>query len=617
MLIATKTRNLQDQIYLKDLPRLRRSIDFRATLLKGRENYVCRSRLAEAAEGAEMFATDSYYRSLRYLDKFDRLHRTGDLEAAESFLARYGAKGRQAIGDARALDDICTSMHRYQCRYYRAISEAEKSQVIVANHHLALLWPEWFPDIDRVVIDEAHMLEDSASDVYGSAFSTAFLFSRLARLSGRRARAKTILGSFLSKDYAEFELGAIADRAAKIRRMSSSFDGATADFLGTAGTGRRRIKDSELSAASWLTLVDTARALATALRRLSVDLEKVVDNLDSVERLKPLSERLQRAAENFLALREEIEAIFVTDGVPGTVLWYECRVHEPSGRVTFRRTPLDIGPAIREYLYDRFRSVVLTSATMQSCGSFSFLEKRLGIVIPSQPRTEEEIDPFDDSSSERIPRYIDPVSAGHPFDYPSCVLLCLLRTSAPLDEPSLASVIFSIASITRGRMLALFTNKARMLSVADLLSKSGLHVLAQHRDGGRHELMKALRETPGTVLLGTRSFWEGVDVPGENLSIVVMEKIPFTSPGEPIYDARCEILGSKWFMEYALPSALLTLRQGFGRLIRTEYDRGVVVILDPGKRSYLAHIRRTLPDCTTVEGGEPEIFPAIGKFFAS
>lgn len=623
VLIATRTKNLQDQIFLQDLPRLARSMDFSFALLKGRENYICRDRLAEALDRNELFAKSLRGRALTYLDKFDKLHPTGELEVASDFLRRYGEDGWRARDDVRATDDTCTSDHRLLCRHYRSIAAAEHADVIVANHHLALLWPETYPEVDRIVVDEAHAFEDAATDVYGAHFTPGFLLSRIWRLHARSRRNFGTLGRLSKRDWAEFEADAVVDRIEDVRTWIAHFNTAAQTFMLRFNSGRVRVADDVLAGTDWKYLAETANALAASVAHLAATLQSLFQSLEDIERLRPTAERLQKSSLAFCELSGTISTIFRSECAPQHVLWSET---SRTGNPIFHLTPIDLGPMLRQHLYSRFRSVLLTSATLRIQDKFEYLSERLGL----KPR-DESTAPIPDDGAIAAPmldlplhpeRVFPPVSVGHPFDYASSVLLCLLREAAEPGEDRfapnvLARRIEAIARASGGRMLVLFTNRSRMLAVSRLLDLEGLDVITQDQDGSRHELARRLRTHPRTVLLGTRSFWEGVDVPGENLSVVVIEKIPFDWPVDPVFEARRQALGDRGFAGYALPRALLALRQGFGRLIRTERDRGVVVILDPGRKSYAAAIRSTLPECRTIEGAECDIVPRIAEFLDS
>jgi ATP-dependent DNA helicase DinG len=616
-------------------------MNFRFALLKGRENYICRDRLEEAGRNRDLFRETPYGRALKYLDRFDKAHHTGDLEAATRFLKRYGEDGERARSDVRATEDTCTSDHRDQCRHYRALAEAERAHVIVANHHLALLWPESFPEVHRLVIDEAHALEEAATDVYGLAFAAPAVRARLGRRFRRRRRPGGILARFDRKEWAEFGVDEIADSMEELQQTLGRFELDALRHASIEEKSRRRITDDELTTPIWDEVVNVALESASSMRRLASRVLVLQKHTAAIERFKILSERLQKNALGFIETADFAESIFRPEPVPGTVLWFDrsaARSANLSPRVLYRRSPIDVGPALRSHLYGRFSSVLLTSATLQVCGGFDFLEERLGLKTREEAPTSAESDeieiPIEEEEDEMTPVPVLPafekeaplleperihpaLTVGHPFDYANQVLLCLSTEPRAEDTIELAARVARIAEITRGRMLALFTNTLRMKAAAEHLFVEGVDVVCQYRDGSRHELARRLQTNPHTLLMGTRSFWEGVDVPGENLSVVVMEKIPFTSPGEPVYDARCEDLGSRWFRDYALPMALLTLRQGFGRLIRTEEDRGVVVLLDPGRPSYRGHIKRTLPDCRTIDGDEATILEGIRAFLAN
>lgn len=555
-------------------------------------------RLREGMLDQELFRWEPGVRALQYLEKFNKRHVTGELEAAKRFLQRYGHAGIRAINEVRATEETCTRDHRYLCRHYRALGEAERADVIIANHHLALLWPDSYPTVDRIVIDEAHTLEETATDVFGAAYSASMLHFRLRRLySAGRGVQKGILDKLPYRDFVEFEANRVVDRIDRVKTTVSHMEASITDFLEERKNKPARVRDDELTPA-WLNLCEAAEHVAVTVRRMARQLEQLADELATVERLTIPAEKLARSSEGFTAIRSSLEAIFQPTPVAETVLWLEHRNERP----IFRRAPIELGATFRTSLYSRYRSVTLTSATLQTGGSFDFLANRLGLSPEESPDSEE---------NSFLPRILDPVSVGHPFDYAEKTLLCLREPGD--DDPAL--FIEHLAQITHGRMLALYTNNARMLSAAEQLKSPDLSVLVQHRDGGRHDLVRSLIKNPDTVLFGTRSFWEGVDVPGEDLSIVVLEKVPFLPPDDPVYSARCEALGDKWFHKYALPLALLTLRQGFGRLIRTEKDRGVVVICNPGKKGYRKALLKSLPECPTVTGDDEAILKVVEEFF--
>ncbi|RMH58513.1 MAG: hypothetical protein D6679_04790 [Candidatus Hydrogenedentota bacterium] len=610
--MVTKTRNLQDQIFSRDLPRIAEFFQIRFVLLKGRENMICSRRLEEAALEDTLLSREPYFRALKYLKHFNEKHQTGDIEEALRFLRRYGNDGRRALEDVRATDDTCTPDHRYQCRHYQTIAAARRADVIVANHHLALLWPDYYPEVSRIVIDEAHSFEDAATDVLGLSFSPFFVTKRLRRLWNPRRRRLSLLGRVPDGMFRNDEgVAEILDAVESVRRAVDEWRAQAESFAGAFGGGRVWIREEILSSQNYDALREESLSLADRLGTLTRLLRRTAREWRTLPRLEDIAERMGRTADGFEALETEIEALFKTDPSEETVFWYESGSRSP----TFHRSPLHPGRLLRDNFYPRFKSVLFTSATLQTGGNFDYLLKRLGLAGEEPYLSEGEAAPF-----PRVALAVsEPVAVGHPFRYEEAALIGIYSDNEGARDPvNLAERIDRLATIRKGRLLALFTNKERMLETAEILDElSGgrYRVLSQYRDGGRHFLARKLRHDPGIVLLGSRSFWEGIDIPGEALEIVVLEKIPFRAPGDPLYDARCEALGDRWFREYALPEALLTLRQGFGRLIRTERDRGAVALLDPGKRSYLAAIRASLPPCRTIIGSEEEILEAMRLFF--
>jgi ATP-dependent DNA helicase DinG len=555
VLVSTGTKNLQEQIFFKDLPVLRDSLSvpFTATYMKGRGNYLCLHRFDAFKEGGTAqslgFTRDeSLY--VRLIESWRRETSTGDRSELEDlpedlpFWKDIAASSENCIG---------TECPQYQeCFVTRMRQRAAESDVVIVNHHLLCAdaavrqseYGEVIPTCHYAVVDEAHQLEDVATQYFGIAVSN-YRTDDLARDVDRA------VGAGLVSDREQAD--ALKDRAERVRDHARAFISALQmmrfDVPGVAGAESR----IRVGAAQMARVADAGAALAGAVQALEADV--ALTREASVDILAIGA----RAAE----LRKDLEFLLRADD-PGFVYYLEIR-----GRGVFlRASPIDVSAIVRDLLIDRMKGTVLTSATLTVDGSFEYVRGRLGI------RRAREI---------RLPSE---------FDYARQSILYLpKRMPDPRSREFAAAAareVIDIVKRTQGRAFVLFTSYANLREVQARAAGEIEYPILVQGSAPRSALLREFKATPNAVLLATSSFWQGVDVVGEALSCVIIDKLPFASPGDPITAARIEAInarGGTAFGEYQIPLAILALQQGLGRLLRHRQDRGVLAVLDPRLRS--------------------------------
>jgi ATP-dependent DNA helicase DinG len=567
VLVSTGTKNLQEQIFFKDLPVLRESlgVPFTATYMKGRGNYLCLHRFDAIRDGAGPI-TRSFGRAtpaltgftrtgdealyIRLIDEWRRKTTTGDRSEIEDlpedlpFWSEIAATSENCIG---------TECPQFQdCFVTRMRQRAAASDVVIVNHHLLCAdaavrqsdYGEVIPACSYAIVDEAHQLEDVATQYFGIAVSN-YRIDDLARDADRAIGAKLVA----DRQHAE----QMADDVQRVRGHARQFFDALqmlrVDISGSGGgETRMRVTGSRLS-----TVAGDGAALAGAIEALEADIALARDVPEDVLALG------RRAA----VLREEVRFLLRGDD-PGYVYYLEVR-----GRgVYLRASPIDVSAIVRELLLDRMRTTVLTSATLTVDGSFEYVRGRLGIGAAEELRLPSE------------------------FDYTRQAILYLPKgmpePRSPQFGQAAAREVAEILKRTRGRAFVLFTSYANLRLVETFLSREIAYPVLVQGSAPRSALLRDFKATPNAVLLATSSFWQGVDVVGEALSCVIIDKLPFAAPGDPITAARIEAINSRGgsaFGEYQIPLAILTLQQGLGRLLRHRQDRGVLAVLDPRLRT--------------------------------
>jgi ATP-dependent DNA helicase DinG len=555
VVISTATRTLQDQIVRKDVPRLQSAVgsDVVAAVLKGRSNYLCLWRLEpfRVAHG-DALRPAARTRLLRWADETT----SGDRAEHDALPEDHPVWERLTTTSETCLGGRCP--HYARCFVTRARGAAEAADLVVVNHHLYFgdaavraAGGTLLPEHDAVVFDEAHAVPEIAAQFFGAQVSTQRLAGFLADLDAALAAAP-----------ASFE-------AASGVRTAALGVGAAASHLFTA------LRGGAAPPRESTRLPFGAEALTPAIRDAHLELDAtlldVFDGLDGVEDAPGL-EALGLLRGRAGALRDDLERL-LEPSTPGWVFFRDLR---PPG-VSLSGQPIEPAEPLRRHVLPAANAVVFTSATLTVGGQFDYLRARLGL----------EGDEFEG-------RPVGTAVFESPFDYTTQARLYLPGGMPLPDAPDFTEVLVghvrALTTLTRGRAFVLFTSHRGLdaaytrLRADDAGDGPFPYPLFRQGDAPRTALIERFRETPGAVLLGTATFWEGVDVAGDALSLVIIDKLPFESPGDPVLQARlerCKERGGNPFMELQVPAAALALAQGFGRLVRTRTDRGIVAVLDP------------------------------------
>ena len=577
VLVSTGTKNLQEQIYFKDLPVLERALPvrFTATYMKGRNNYLCLHRLQQFETGANAAEVQQIADWARRTETGDRAELEG-LPEDSPLWAEVSATAETCLGGE------CPQYQ--QCFVTRMRQRAAESDVVIVNHHLLCAdaavrqssYGEVIPDCHHLVLDEAHQLEDVATQYFGLAVSN-YRLDDLVRDCDRLLNTGTIADETGERRRA---VGRVSDHA-------RAFFGALAMTRRARGFGEERIRISP----EWFgDVINDGVALIHALDGLEAAMALAAGQDDKSvpgrEREEDALAIARRASEIRDALRFMLSA---SDAA--YVYFVEFR-----GRGVFlRAAPIDVSSIVQELLFDRMRATVLTSATLAVDGSFDYVRRRLG---------------FRETRAVRVPSE---------FEFRTQSLFYLPRRMPNPRSPDFAAAaareVVEILRRTRGRAFVLFTSYATMHAVYESVMGSLPYPLLVQGTAPRSALLAQFRATPHAVLFATSSFWQGVDVVGEQLSCVIIDKLPFASPGDPITAARIESInasGGDAFNEYQVPLAILTLLQGLGRLLRHRNDRGVLAVLDPRIRT-MGYGRRFLESCPPAPIAQD--LTAIERFF--
>jgi ATP-dependent DNA helicase DinG len=582
VLVSTGTKNLQEQIFFKDLPVLKSTlgVPFTATYMKGRGNYLCLHRFDALKDGAAIRARDESI-AIEAIDEWSRRTETGDRAEMEDlpedlpFWPEIAATAENCIGaDCPRFNDCFVTKMRQR---------AAESDVVIVNHHLLCAdasvrqnaFGEVIPACRFAIIDEAHQLEDVATQYFGRMVSN-FRLDDFARDVDRALASRQITD--------QDTVDALRRDVEHVRDFARLFFGtlqgvryeAASQGSGNSGSDSRiRVRPRHLEP----TLPD-AIALGDALSALEAT---VVLTKDVPEDVLALA---RRAAE----LREDVRFLTRADD-PGHVFYLDIR-----GRGVFlRASPIDVSDIVREMLLERMTATILTSATLSVDGRFDYVRGRLGI------------------------RHAHEVRLPSEFDFARQAILYLPKNMPDPRSPQFIEAasreVVEILRRTDGRAFVLFTSYHNLRQVHQFASARIPYPILVQGSAPRSALLREFKSTPNAVLFATSSFWQGVDVVGEALSCVIIDKLPFASPGDPITSARIEAIneaGGNAFGEYQIPLAILSLLQGLGRLIRHRTDRGVLAVLDPRLRTmgYGRRFLASLPPAPVTHD-----IGALDKFF--
>ncbi|GIW12867.1 MAG: DNA polymerase III subunit epsilon [Tepidiforma sp.] len=617
VVISTNTIALQEQLLQKDVPVLRDALvaagvitdgeQFRVALLKGRGNYLCYARWAASyisgtrdPDVARLSAS-----MLLWLEQTA----TGDRSELRLAPEDWAAWARVSAADA----DCLARQHRHvregNCFLWRARKTAEAAHLVIVNHALLLAdiaaGGSALPGFDHLILDEAHNLEDVATQQFGGTLTLRALEEALdgvhrpASREHREGGAVMLLRSFQGEPFVA-SARALQGLVSAAREAARPFFEALGLLPGRGAEADRVLLNSiARREPAWEQAEQIWSSLASQLERIERAGQEAGRLLASaqVEAAEQLSAEFQSALRRLSELHRLGETLVSAPG--SEVITWASRDRDGVG--SLHMAPLEVGPLLWEQLFEPRRAVVATSATLSANHDMSFAAARLGLRNP------------------------ETLELGSPFDYRNAALLAAVDDLPEPNHPefpvALATAIAELAKASQGRALALFTSNALLRQVAGLVrplvEPSGVVVLAQGLDGSPRWITEQLRENPSTLVLGSASFWEGVDVRGDALSLVMVTRLPFDVPTDPVARARAEQYDDP-FNQYQVPAAILRFRQGFGRLIRDKQDRGVVAVLDRRlwEKRYGQKFVDSLPPCTRFRGSTAAVARAIEEWLA-
>jgi ATP-dependent DNA helicase DinG len=609
VVISTNTINLQDQLIKKDIPDLREAmgINLSATVMKGRSNYFCPRRLENLRRRGPDNADEM--RVLGKLLVWLQTTTSGD----RNEINLNGLSERDVWLRLSAEDEGCTTENCLKrggiCPFYRARQAALSSHILVVNHALLLAdvatGNRVLPEYNYVIVDEAHHLEEATTNALSFKVTQPMIDHALRELGSPKAGALGKLVDILKNNITPSDFAAInryiqqaTNLAFQFQTNSQSFFQAIDGFLFEQREGndigmyahQERVLPATRTQPAWVHVEAAWEECETSLKPLNENISKMLQALgelrdslpeedeDVISNLSNIYHRLTEMQSNLDGM------VFEPRG--DVIYWFEI---QPNGRqISLNAAPLHIGPLMQKYLWNDKSSVILTSATLSTAGEFTYLRGRLNA----------------DEAYE--------LTVGSPFDFESSVLLFIANDiPEPADrsghQRAVEQGILRLCNATGGKALVLFTSYDQLKRTSQFLSprlaKNDIRIYEQGEGASANMLLENFRTDDHAVLLGTRAFWEGVDVPGEALSVLIIVKLPFDVPSDPIVAARSETFDDP-FTEYSLPEAILRFRQGFGRLIRTQSDRGVVAIFDRRimSKRYGHLFTDSLPTCTTRTG---------------
>jgi DNA polymerase-3 subunit epsilon/ATP-dependent DNA helicase DinG len=605
VVISTNTINLQDQLIKKDIPDLRSALglDIRAAVLKGRSNYLCPRRL----EGLRQ-RTPETIEQLRVLAKvLVWLWEGGSGDRTEINL--NGPLEREAWLHISAEDEgckaeVCMARTGGTCPFYQARQAALSSHLVIVNHALLLsdvaTGSRVLPEYDYLIIDEAHHMEAATTNSLSYRLTQGDV-ARLLRELG--SVSSGVLGHLLGfikeigkpSQLATFhqDIQRATDLAFRLEHDSSQLFKTVEVFLSEQREGQpignytqqARILPATRTQPFWSDVEiawDQAAETLKLLINLVVQIYKSTSDLGIMEsdELEDLQANLADMHRRLSEVEANLNRLFASPDA-GDIYWAETSPN--NGQIALQIAPLHVGPLMEQYLWHEKSSIILTSATLTANGEFDYIRSRLNA----------------DEADE--------LALGSPFDYENSALLYLVNDiPEPADatnyQKAVEHTLVRLSKATGGRLLALFTSYAQLKrtsqAITPVLAEAEIQVYEQGEGASPNTLLETFKEAERAVLLGTRAFWEGVDIPGTALSVLVIVKLPFDVPSDPIVAARSETFDDP-FSEYSLPEAILRFRQGFGRLIRTQSDRGVVAILDRRilTKKYGKLFIESLPEC--------------------
>ncbi|MBA3238644.1 MAG: DEAD/DEAH box helicase family protein [Parachlamydiaceae bacterium] len=617
-LISTHTIALQEQLIYKDIPQLTKALnlDIKAVLVKGMSNYLCLRKFYETEQEKLLMSPEERV-------EFDQIEAWAETAIEGSKTALPMMPSHSLWDRVRAESDTCTHMkcpHYKRCFFFKARAQAEEAQILVANHHLLFAdlsvraeadnykGQAILPSYTRIVIDEAHHIEDIATDFFGAKISKLTILRLLGRIAsenqnkaaqGKLVPLKEKIQYFFSKS-SDPAISSLLSRLtldlAGLRRdlqhcTAEAFQ-AMNDFVDRLsyaassqeelmqGESKLRLLRSHHELPQWQMLVmPKAQLLITSLLRYVQALSSLEGDLLALKH-DAFQEQTKNLRQDIVAFTNRLDEqamllqkLIILPPQDEKVRWIELKNSKLVSNVSIQDADLDVSKSMVDYLFSKFLTVILCSATLTTNRHFDYIRKRLGIT-----------------KNQLLQKKITENIYDSPFNYMEQALLAI-----PTDLPTpqhedfikkATEQIWQAVEVSRGSTFVLFTSYSMMQVCHEILAerlKANRYHLFKQGDAERQKLLTQFKITPRSVLFGTDSFWEGIDVAGEALRCVILVKLPFRVPTEPIIQARSEAIlarGGDPFTEYTLPAAIVKFKQGFGRLIRHVKDRGCIVCLD-------------------------------------
>ena len=639
VIVSTNTKNLQSQLFKKDLPLIKSTLntDFNAAIIKGRRNYLCHRKLFYLLNNSDSELSPEEQEAMVRVLVWSTRTKDGDMSDSSIM---EDSSSRSLAAQLSSTADECPGgncPHRSRCFLYFAREKSLAADIVVANHSIVFSEMDSndkgviLPRHAHIIFDEAHNIEDAATSwlsVETSQTRIRFILRRLIRRAHRNNWRGLLTN--LQKAIAEHdakldqklcaEVDNLAMQAIKHTKNAKNdidlfFQTLSSSFLPNDSNYSFRLRPEAKALPAWEKVTDTQKVLLAKLAEIMHTLKAIVELIDNDDLiLSHKADFIQDINASYKALREfSDDTAFIMDATAeGFVFWIE-KASPQQGGARAMAAPVSIGERLAQELYSKRRSIIFTSATMTVRGSCNFLKKRLGLdLLPAERLSE--------------------LNVGTVFDYNN---QCIILVPSFLPEPDskdqdyvteVAKLLSDVFRRTDGRALTLFTSYAMLRKTNRIISESltgtGVQVLAQGESGSRENITELFKQDVASVLMGTHSFWEGVDMVGETLSCLVMARLPFAVFTDPIIEARCEQVeaeGGNAFMHYSVPNAVIKFRQGFGRLIRHRSDRGVVVITDRRiiSKRYGDWFRRSLPVRTTAIPDKDEFLDLISTFLAN